>query len=684
MHFKQISLTIIFILFCRLLEAQYNHVRNSDFEQTYGDVDCGACDVTLYSRQITYWNQLWPWTMPEKIGMLAPGSPDHICSSGPVGPQWGYALTGEYIVQELGKPVEQGKLYYLSYYYYGNPQKNVGIRFYKNRPKQKNSNHRIENDGDAHIDGTQYINSGIFTTPVYGEWKKAYKYWIADDNYDYIALGAFGKDNNGFLSIDGIRIIEVGSSSCPEWNLLQNDTYTDNIELEYRSTHITGAGNAVDADKNFGNLTIAAQSTITLKSSNKVVMEDGFHVNEGGTLHAIIAPCEAKCIPPNANAGEDFIICREGKYILGTPGNYSPENNYTWTAEPDTAIKYLSCSDCPNPTINLGIFDRFGGIKYTLTVTNQCGETATDDVYIIYDLISSQFTPSVNAFNIITNEYIEFDVNCDLHTEKIFIEVYKTADNSLVHSETLKRGDDFISIPFHWKINRYLTNCDDYYLKIYSKNFCHPDTLISSIQTILWNRNRTITLSNIPNVMSIPNPPNNNLCYGISGAENYSIYIQHPYSGNTIYQASGSLVGTNGCIWDGTCNGSMANCPNGLIPNGTYPVVVEFWNCKEKISIPHFITIFSSKKEKQETDINEPEITILPNPSDGEFIIDIGFTFETPINIEVYNSFGSIIYTTKITNNSTASINLKEAERGIYFVKISNEQINSIKKIIFQ
>jgi hypothetical protein len=573
--------------------SQINHVFNGNFESysacpndfnpnhnSNGSTASGPLNIPF----VDY------WIMPRRHFLCNVGSADYENTCGPIkqcpfgahsgGGYMAFIMwqTGtnpefkEYFTQKLNKPLENGKRYYIQFFLsnvVANSQLGTaGVLFTNERPRAQCGGSFLDDKPKAHFQNNQtLINDG---------WKRISGYYTADDNYTWITLGDFEDKWNSNLSstylycIDDVSVIEVGSSDCPEWNVLQNISFTDDVDLVYRSSYVTAAGSNVKTINDAqGIVSVAAQSTVTLKSARSVEMEDGFIVPEGGTLHAYIAPCDADCFPPTANAGPDYSICQDKVFNIGVSAQTAPEYSYSWSADPISALAYLSCNNCPNPTIKVPTGAAFGNIKYTLTVTNACGQTATDDVYVFYDLKWQQFSASVNAYNINYGNYLNFDVTCDNHTENIFIEVYKNSDNSLVYSKNLHRGDDFSTIPFHWQIDQYLTNCEDYTVKIYSKNFCNP--MLSSVQIIPWIRDRNIVVAAWTNVLTPPNPPNNQLCYNVTGAENYVIEIKMS-DGTTIYSGSGAMTSGLNCIWDGSCNGSQTNCSSA--PDGTYFVTL--------------------------------------------------------------------------------------------------------------
>jgi Secretion system C-terminal sorting domain len=75
--------------------------------------------------------------------------------------------------------------------------------------------------------------------------------------------------------------------------------------------------------------------------------------------------------------------------------------------------------------------------------------------------------------------------------------------------------------------------------------------------------------------------------------------------------------------------------------------------------------------------------TISPNPSNGVLNLKtLSNNFENS-NIEIYNTIGSLIYKTDLKQNST-DIDISSEAKGIYFIKISNDNKTQTQKIILK
>lgn len=75
---------------------------------------------------------------------------------------------------------------------------------------------------------------------------------------------------------------------------------------------------------------------------------------------------------------------------------------------------------------------------------------------------------------------------------------------------------------------------------------------------------------------------------------------------------------------------------------------------------------------------NEIEVNIFPNPSSGILNID---SKNQILNLVVFNAAGSLI---QRFNNVDGQINLAKLSKGIYYLQISNDTRNTIKKVILE
>ncbi|MFC2111390.1 LamG-like jellyroll fold domain-containing protein, partial [Bacteroidota bacterium] len=81
------------------------------------------------------------------------------------------------------------------------------------------------------------------------------------------------------------------------------------------------------------------------------------------------------------------------------------------------------------------------------------------------------------------------------------------------------------------------------------------------------------------------------------------------------------------------------------------------------------------------------ELNVYPNPNTGKFTIAINSETYNKIGIQVLNSIGSIVYSMnkiEITESPLKQVDLGEMPKGIYFVRLFNEDINIVRRIVIQ
>ena len=100
--------------------------------------------------------------------------------------------------------------------------------------------------------------------------------------------------------------------------------------------------------------------------------------------------------------------------------NTSEPLTYSWT--PATG---LSCSDCPNP-----VMTGTESTIYEVTITNEAGCTATDDIFVEVDNDRDVFIPNIfSPDNDGTNDV--FFVNGGIGVEQV--DIFRVYDLSLIH-----------------------------------------------------------------------------------------------------------------------------------------------------------------------------------------------------------------------------------------------------------
>ena len=86
-----------------------------------------------------------------------------------------------------------------------------------------------------------------------------------------------------------------------------------------------------------------------------------------------------------------------------------------------------------------------------------------------------------------------------------------------------------------------------------------------------------------------------------------------------------------------------------------------------------------------ETNDKANKVSLYPNPNTGEFTIDMS-SINEDVNIEILSSYGQVIY--KVSHKATQSrlVEIKQSQlaKGMYYIRISNENMMLYKKVNIQ
>mgnify|MGYP000982236515 CR=1 FL=1 len=78
-------------------------------------------------------------------------------------------------------------------------------------------------------------------------------------------------------------------------------------------------------------------------------------------------------------------------------------------------------------------------------------------------------------------------------------------------------------------------------------------------------------------------------------------------------------------------------------------------------------------------------VTIVPNPNQGEFTMEFTTDNSNNYDIELVNSVGQVLYTKRLEDFSgefNYDVDLSSESAGVYFLKISSEEDSSVHRVI--
>jgi hypothetical protein len=111
--------------------------------------------------------------------------------------------------------------------------------------------------------------------------------------------------------------------------------------------------------------------------------------------------------------------------------------------------------------------------------------------------------------------------------------------------------------------------------------------------------------------------------------------------------------------------------------SGTYALIVNGLFCADTSDCYDF-TYISDVSE-----LNYFDLTISPNPTDG--ILNINYhNGSSNMNVSVYNALGSLVYNDKIVGSKKQTINLSAFEKGVYYIKLENEEGVSVERVVLR
>lgn len=162
--------------------------------------------------------------------------------------------------------------------------------------------------------------------------------------------------------------------------------------------------------------------------------------------------------------------------------------------------------------------------------------------------------------------------------------------------------------------------------------------------------------------------------------------------GSLVHQTSGYASENTVC----------ANWNNTNLITGSYLVTVSFSNDCQEISNTYALSLSSCAKlaslnndeigyqldelSKAEDSLatKSVSINVFPNPTKGNFTLEVIQKDIKPYSLEIINSTAIKVYMLEHLNSSTLEINQQGLPSGVYYIRVSTGLDYSSKKIIIQ
>jgi hypothetical protein len=83
-------------------------------------------------------------------------------------------------------------------------------------------------------------------------------------------------------------------------------------------------------------------------------------------------------------------------------------------------------------------------------------------------------------------------------------------------------------------------------------------------------------------------------------------------------------------------------------------------------------------------DLSIPEVLVYPNPTNGNFLVELDQRFSEESKLEVYDFSGRIVFKKDLEAGVRHNINLALLQKGLYFIRIINRNKSYTQKIVIQ
>lgn len=213
---------------------------------------------------------------------------------------------------------------------------------------------------------------------------------------------------------------------------------------------------------------------------------------------------------------------------------------------------------------------------------------------------------------------------------------------------------------------------------VVSNTISVPDTGVISDVNILLNVSHT-WINDL--VIEIEHPDNttfstvwNRAC---AGQDNFNVTLS---DGSPAFVCANNMTGT-------FSPSSPLSVFNGLSPNGTWELyTADFYNVDSGTLNSWSVVVCTEVVALASESFGLDNFAIYPNPNNGNFNIQFNSNSGNEISVEVHDMRGRSIYNKSYTNNGlfNESLQLNNAQAGVYLVTVQDGSKKEVKKIVVQ
>lgn len=259
----------------------------------------------------------------------------------------------------------------------------------------------------------------------------------------------------GAVIIDDVELFEF----CPDL-IEEKDKFYHVPSRTLEAKEIYAGDFSNPPSSQFKVIVKAGAGLTTYKAEKEIVLKSGFVADNGTHFHAFIAPCGSKC--PQAKVSNSIanvapvyriVLCSDdilSGYCSTLGASKVHGMSYAWSSNNSSNLSYLSSTSsypvkfCPPTTLSGS-----GLIKFTVTATNACNETAEEEYYFYYDMNNENQTSMLNTYSTFRNSgspiEVEFGFNHTTDLYKVIFRAYEEndANKTTIISQVFWFGDDF-------------------------------------------------------------------------------------------------------------------------------------------------------------------------------------------------------------------------------------------------